>query len=160
MDGEVKLWDIRGGDTPLQTWDLFTHGLSAFDVHEQTEVFAAYVMAPVRGYSPSLTGWQCRTSSLTAFNTRSQRTDVQSLESRRGLGSLNTNLSVPVIRDTMTPFTPRTSSLAFHPREMVYGVGFWDGSGACPPNPFFSYLAYHAGFLPTVRIMGCKLPSA
>ena len=44
LDGEVKLWDIRGGDAPLQTWDLFPHGLSTFDVHEQTEVFAAYVM--------------------------------------------------------------------------------------------------------------------
>ncbi|TBU58181.1 hypothetical protein BD310DRAFT_879568 [Dichomitus squalens] len=120
LDGEVKLWDIRGGDSPMQVWDMFPHGLSAFDVHEQTEVFAA-------------------TSSLTTANSRSQRTDVQSLETRRGLGSLSINLSIPPARDTTTPFTPRTSSLAFHPREMVYGVGFWDGS---------------------VRIMGCKLPSA
>ena len=44
LDGEVKLWDIRGGDNPAQTWDMFPSGLSAFDVHEQTEVFAAYVM--------------------------------------------------------------------------------------------------------------------
>ena len=43
-DGEVKLWDSRGGDTPLSTWDMSPHGLSAFDVHEQTEVFAAYVI--------------------------------------------------------------------------------------------------------------------
>ena len=44
LDGEVKLWDIRGGDTPMHTWDMFPHGLSAFDVHEQTEVFAAYAI--------------------------------------------------------------------------------------------------------------------
>lgn len=29
----------------MQTWDLFPQGLSAFDVHEQTEVFAAYVIS-------------------------------------------------------------------------------------------------------------------
>ncbi|KAI0714649.1 hypothetical protein C8Q76DRAFT_795507 [Earliella scabrosa] len=119
LDGEVKLWDIRGGDTPMHTWDMFPHGLSAFDVHEQTEVFAA-------------------TSSLTAANWRSQRSEVRSLASRREIGSLTATLSVPPARETLTPFAPKTSSLAFHPREMVFGVGFWDGS---------------------VRIMGCKLPS-
>ncbi|KAI0370082.1 hypothetical protein BV20DRAFT_1113337 [Pilatotrama ljubarskyi] len=118
-DGEVKLWDIRGGDEPLQTWDMFSQGLSAFDVHEQTEVFAA-------------------TSALMVSNWRTQRTDVQSLSTKRGLGSLTTGLTIPPPRESMTPFTPKTSSLAFHPKEMVYGVGSWDG---------------------TVRIMGCKLPS-
>ena len=44
LDGEVKLWDVRGGDAPVQTWEMFRGGLSAFDVHEQTEVFAAYVV--------------------------------------------------------------------------------------------------------------------
>ncbi|KAI0640244.1 hypothetical protein C8Q77DRAFT_121368 [Trametes polyzona] len=119
MDGEVKLWDLRGGDSPVQTWDLFPQGLSTFDVHEQTEVFAA-------------------TSSLMVSNWRTQRTDVHSLAAKRTLGSLTTGLTVPPPRESATPFTPRTSSLAFHPREMVYGVGSWDG---------------------TVRIMGCKLPS-
>lgn len=28
----------------MHTWDMFPHGLSSFDVHEQTEVFAAYVI--------------------------------------------------------------------------------------------------------------------
>ncbi|KAI0327680.1 hypothetical protein GY45DRAFT_1327330 [Cubamyces sp. BRFM 1775] len=118
-DGEVKLWDFRGGDRPLQAWELFSHGLSAFDVHEQTEVFAA-------------------TSALMASNWRTQRTEVHSLATTRSLGSLTTGLAIPPPRESMTPFTPRTSSLTFHPREMVYGVGSWDG---------------------TVRIMGCKLPS-
>ena len=52
LDGEVKLWDIRGGDSAMQTWDMFPHGLSAFDVHEQTEVFAAYVIIRVRPLAP------------------------------------------------------------------------------------------------------------
>ncbi|KAI8980557.1 hypothetical protein BD414DRAFT_492558 [Trametes punicea] len=118
-DGEVKLWDYRGSDAPLQTWDLFSQGLSAFDVHEQTEVFAA-------------------TSALMVSNWRTQRTEVHSLATKRPLGSLTTGLTIPPPRESMTPFTPKTSSLVFHPREMVYGVGSWDG---------------------TVRIMGCKLPS-
>lgn len=41
MDGEVKLFDIRGSDRAIHTWDLFPHGLSAFDVHDLTGVFAA-----------------------------------------------------------------------------------------------------------------------
>ena len=129
LDGEVKLGDIRGGDNPAQTWDMFPSGLSAFDVHEQTEVFAAYVMIRAPLSSILTSSYPHRTSSLSASNWRAQRTEVQSLETRRGLGSLTTGLSIPPPRDNVTPFTPRTSSLAFHPREMVYGAGFWDGSG-------------------------------
>lgn len=42
LDGEVKLWDLRGPDVAQETWDLFPGGLSAFDVHPQTGVFAGY----------------------------------------------------------------------------------------------------------------------
>ena len=42
-DGEVKLFDIRGSDRQAYTWNLFPQGLSAFDVHDLTGVFAAYV---------------------------------------------------------------------------------------------------------------------
>ncbi|KAI0673943.1 hypothetical protein C8Q78DRAFT_662134 [Trametes maxima] len=118
LDGEVRLWDIRRGNT-AQTWDLFPQGLSSFDVHEQTEVFAA-------------------TSALSVSDWRTQRTDVHSLAAHRPLGTIRANLTIPPPRESMAPFTTKTSSLAFHPREMVYGVGSWDG---------------------TVRIMGCKLPS-
>lgn len=41
LDGEVKLFDIRGPLAPVQTWDMYPQGLSAFDVHELTGVFAA-----------------------------------------------------------------------------------------------------------------------
>ncbi|TFY81020.1 hypothetical protein EWM64_g2987 [Hericium alpestre] len=40
LNGEIKLWDIRGADRPLESWDVFPNGLSAFDVHEQSGVFA------------------------------------------------------------------------------------------------------------------------
>ncbi|EMD32619.1 hypothetical protein CERSUDRAFT_87930 [Gelatoporia subvermispora B] len=120
-DGEVRLWDIRGGDHALQSWELCPQGLSAFDVHERTEVFAA-------------------TSSLTRANWRTQRTVVHSLSLSRPV-PLSTNMSgltIPPPRDPPTPFVQRSSSLSFHPREMVYALGLWDG---------------------TVRITGCKLPS-
>lgn len=41
LDGGVKLWDVRGADVAAKTWDLHPSGLSAFDVHPQTPVFAA-----------------------------------------------------------------------------------------------------------------------
>ncbi|KZT01152.1 WD40 repeat-like protein [Laetiporus sulphureus 93-53] len=119
LDGEVKMWDVRGGNQAFKTWDLHPHGLSAFDVHEQTEVFAA-------------------TSSLLQTNWKSQRTSVRSLTaSPSSLCSFTTSLTMPPPRDHYVPFVPRSSSLVFHPREMVYALGLWDGS---------------------VRIMGCKLP--
>jgi hypothetical protein len=42
MSGEVKLWDIRGSDRAVETWDVFPGGLATFDVHEQCGVFAGY----------------------------------------------------------------------------------------------------------------------
>ena len=41
LDGAVKLFDIRGTMAPAQEWEMYPHGLSAFDVHELTGVFAA-----------------------------------------------------------------------------------------------------------------------
>ncbi|KAL6307817.1 hypothetical protein BKA93DRAFT_767971 [Sparassis latifolia] len=119
MDGEVKLWDMRGGERSMQTWDMFPQGLSAFDVHEQTDVFAA-------------------TSSPTTTNWRAQRTEVHSFTRATPLTALATQLTLPPPREPSLPFVTRSSSLVFHPREMVYAAGFWDGA---------------------VRIMGCKLPS-
>ncbi|KAF7965708.1 hypothetical protein HWV62_42187 [Athelia sp. TMB] len=41
LNGEVKLWDLRGSDRAAQTWHIHPSGISAFDVHPQTGVFAA-----------------------------------------------------------------------------------------------------------------------
>ncbi len=67
-------------------------------------------------------------------------------------------LTVPPPRDPISPFIPRTSSLAFHPREMVYAVGSLDGSGKLLRA---NSECIHAKILslPIVRVMGCKLPS-
>ena len=66
---------------------------------------------------------------MTVANWRTQRTAVHSLSRSGALSTLSTVLTVPPPRDPISPFIPRTSSLAFHPREMVYAVGSLDGSG-------------------------------
>lgn len=119
LNGEIKLWDIRGSDRPAHSWDLFPNGLSAFDAHEQTGVFAG-------------------SSALMQTNWRYQRTTVQSI-ARPDIHStvnLTTGLSSLPSRSGPSPFIPRSNSLAFHPTEMLYGIGTPDGN---------------------VRIMGCKL---
>jgi regulatory associated protein of mTOR len=47
LDGDVKLWDLRGHNSAAQTWNLHPQGLSAFDVHLQTGVFATCVNLPL-----------------------------------------------------------------------------------------------------------------
>ncbi|THH18632.1 hypothetical protein EW146_g2399 [Bondarzewia mesenterica] len=122
LNGEVKLWDIRGSDRALETWGLFPNGLSAFDVHEQTGVYAA-------------------SSALTQSSWRYQRTTVRSI-ARPDVSStvnLSTGISASPSRAWPSPFIPRSGSLAFHPVEMLYGIGCPDG---------------------TVRVMGCNLAVA
>ena len=43
LDGQVKLFDLRGADIAAMTWNLQSKSLSAFDVHPISNVFAAYV---------------------------------------------------------------------------------------------------------------------
>ncbi|KII94228.1 hypothetical protein PLICRDRAFT_101175 [Plicaturopsis crispa FD-325 SS-3] len=120
LDGDVKLWDLRGANKPVQAWEPhLTHGLSNFDVHAQTGVFAT-------------------TAALTLSNWRAQRTVVQPISSAKPLSTLNisSGLSVYPSRGYPSPFIPRSTSLVFHPTEMLYGVGGPDGS---------------------IKIMGCKM---
>ncbi|KAK1224893.1 Target of rapamycin complex 1 subunit kog1 [Marasmius sp. AFHP31] len=115
LDGEVKLWDLRGKGEAAQTWNLFSsgQGISAFDVHNSTEVFAA-------------------TSAITTSNYRNQRTTVQSLHSREtgtlSHFSIGTGLLTSPVRAHPSRFIPRASSVVFHPTEMLYGVGLPDGT--------------------------------
>jgi len=122
LDGEVKLWDLRGPARATQTWNIHSTGLSAFDVHPQTGVFAA-------------------SSAITLTHWRDQRIMVQSVSRSVPLS----NFSVPTGTSSFShsarggggpsPYIPRSTSLVFHPMEMLYGIGGPDG---------------------TVRIMGCK----
>ncbi|KAG6849018.1 hypothetical protein H0H93_011963, partial [Arthromyces matolae] len=121
LDGQVKLWDCRGSDNAIETLDPLSdnYGLSAFDVHPVSGVFAA-------------------TSAINLANWRSQKAVVYSMSKNRRLSTLflPTGHVVPPSRGFPSPFIPRSSSLAFHPTEMLVGLGEPDG---------------------TVRIMGCKL---
>lgn len=50
-----------------------------------------------------------------------------------------TGLHAYPIRPLPSPCIPRSSSIAFHPTEMLYGLGLPDG---------------------TIRVMGCKMDDA
>ncbi|KAG6812628.1 hypothetical protein H0H92_001711 [Tricholoma furcatifolium] len=119
LDGTVKLWDLRGPDTAVETINLLLDGLAAFDVHPTAAVFAL-------------------SSSITPTHWRTQQTAVHSLARRRVLSEypIPTGLTLPPSRALPSPFIPRSSSLVFHPTEMLFGLGGPDGS---------------------VRIMGCHL---
>ncbi|KAF5385356.1 hypothetical protein D9615_001068 [Tricholomella constricta] len=119
LDGQVKLWDLRGSDNAVETFDVLPNGLSAFDVHSTSGVLAA-------------------TSAINPASWRSQKTIIQSLSRGSTLSEFNvpTGLSMHPSRALPSPFIPRSSSLVFHPTEMLYGMGEPDG---------------------TIRIMGCKL---
>jgi len=43
LAGEVRLWDVRSCDRAVQAWDPHPTGLSCFDVHPQTGLFATCV---------------------------------------------------------------------------------------------------------------------
>jgi len=122
LDGEVKLWDLRGSDRAVQTWNIHPNGLSVFDVHPHTGTFAA-------------------SSAMTPTHWRDQRIMVQSMSHSVSLSNFSVPTGISSFPQSArgggvpSPFIPRSTSLAFHPLEMLYGVGGPDG---------------------TVRIMGCK----
>ena len=134
MSGEVKLWDIRGSDRAVarETWDVFPGGLAAFDVHAQCGVFAGYegsYVYPLLRYSLGIT----RLSALSPSNWRTQRAVVHSISRSMTLStaSMTTGLTTSPTRGFPSHYIPRSSSIIFHPTEMLYGVGSPDGAGTC-----------------------------
>jgi len=109
LDGEVMLWDLRGGDHAIKSWG-FDNGLSAFDVHEQARVFVS-------------------TSAVSPSSWKAQRAVVHSFSRPGELSRMNipTGVTSPP-RDYPSPSIPRHGSLVFHPTEMLYGVGGPDGT--------------------------------
>ncbi|KAL5530680.1 KOG1 [Sanghuangporus sanghuang] len=121
VDGEVKLWDLRRSRSSLVTWSLCPDGLAAFDVHEQCSVFAAL-------------------SSISSGRHREQTAYVHSLHALppnqpRLLSSFPIHSGIHHPPQRGVPSAP-SSGLAFHPHEMLFGIGATDG---------------------TIRLMGCKL---
>lgn len=132
LDGQVKLFDLRGADFAAMTWDLQPKSLSAFDVHSISGVFAAYVFfAASFERRWFLTLHTDSTSAINHTSWRSQRVVVRSLLHSEPLSTSNipTGLSTFPIRGIPSPFIPRHSSLVFHPTEMLYAMGGPDGTG-------------------------------
>jgi regulator-associated protein of mTOR len=131
LDGQVKLWDLRGSDNAIKTWDAHPNltGISAFDVHSTTGVFATYVIAISVRVRTSCS-YVFRTSAINPAYWRSQRITVHSLTRTDSLSAFNisTGLTMHPARVLPSPFIPRLSSLVFHPTEMLYGVGEPDGT--------------------------------
>ncbi|KAJ7591195.1 raptor N-terminal caspase like domain-containing protein [Mycena floridula] len=128
LDGEVKLWDIRGGQKSVETWVADSSGIAAFDVHPMADIFGM-------------------TSAISPSNWKSQRITVRSVPRVPEPGwngdlltkiNISTGHGAPPSRVLPSPYIPRTSSLVFHPTEMLYGIGQPDG---------------------TIRIMGCNFAS-
>ncbi|EGO19096.1 hypothetical protein SERLADRAFT_454001 [Serpula lacrymans var. lacrymans S7.9] len=119
LDGEVKFWDLRGSDRAVQTWDLHPGGLSSFDMHSSAGVLAT---------TSALTPTHWRHQSLMVHSLLRPSPPLSMLQLPTGLTSYNPR--------GPSPFIPRSTSLTFHPMEMLYAAGEPDGS---------------------VKIMGCKL---
>ncbi|KAJ3739761.1 hypothetical protein DFH05DRAFT_1512697 [Lentinula detonsa] len=115
VEGEVKLWDLRGRtDQALTTWNFMQDlGLSAFDVHSTAKVFAG-------------------SSALTNVRYRAQRLCFQSLALEHDGPLSQYNISTGLItvpaKINPSPYIPRASSFVFHPSEMLCGVGESDGT--------------------------------
>ncbi|KAF5352352.1 hypothetical protein D9756_006183 [Leucocoprinus leucothites] len=111
LDGQVKLWDMRGPPLPVKSWHAQPQGLSAFDAHPLAGVFAS-------------------SSAIQPSNWRAQKIVVHSLNQDDPLSSFHrpTGLSMAPLRTLPSPFIPRLGSLVFHPKEMLYGLGQPDGT--------------------------------
>ncbi|KAK0433965.1 hypothetical protein EV421DRAFT_1841786 [Armillaria borealis] len=111
VDGIVKLWDLRNERQAAETWDLNSRGLSAFDVHRTTEVFAG-------------------SSAITPHQWKEQKITVQSIKGQMKPSSVSvpTGHVLQPPRVPASPFSHRLTSLVFHPTEMLYGVGEPDGT--------------------------------
>ncbi|KAJ3832080.1 hypothetical protein F5878DRAFT_548648, partial [Lentinula raphanica] len=135
VEGEVKLWDIRGRtDKVVTTWNLMQDvGLSAFDVHSTAEVFAgwAFLLRILESERSVLTSSHS-SSAITNTRYRSQRLSFRSLvaEHDEPLSQYNisTGLVTAPVKLNPSPYIPRASSFVFHPTEMLCGVGESDGS--------------------------------
>ncbi|TCD64747.1 hypothetical protein EIP91_003669 [Steccherinum ochraceum] len=108
LEGEVRVWDLRKSES-VKKWEIH-QGLSVFDIHEQTGIFAV-------------------SSAISPTNYRTQRTMLYPLSNYTStVSSLSTSLVNPPPREFPSTFIPRYNSLAFHPREMIYAVGSLDNT--------------------------------
>jgi len=111
LDGEIRMWDIRGSNVSVDDWTLHPGGLAAFDMHRHTGVFAA-------------------SSAITSANWRTQLTTVHaSPPIARVLSrfAVPTGLTHSPSRTLPSAVIQSRTSLAFHPNEMLLGTSGIDG---------------------------------
>ncbi|TIC71829.1 hypothetical protein E3Q00_04400 [Wallemia mellicola] len=110
IDGDIRLWDIRAQGSISQV-DAHREGMSCIDMHEHASVLA--------------------TSSMPEFNSsgiRTQTVKLWKVDSEGILPRGRTISSRPLAPPAKAlPFNPSVSSLAFHPNEMLVGMGSADG---------------------------------
>jgi len=109
IDGEVRLWDRRYTVSSIHDWILHSHGLSAFCMHEKTDVFAT-------------------SSAITATSWRNQTVIVRSVNSVLSRLTLPTNLHHAPSKPNPSSYMYGQSALSFHPNEMLLGSGGPDGT--------------------------------
>lgn len=123
LDGEVKIWDVRRSKNPLASWRVYPEGLSAFDMHDECSVFAASASAS----SPRARNHNALVHSLHA-DPPNQPIVLSKFSFPSGVNHMSQ-------RELPSQSIPSFSSLAFHPKEMILGIGCLDG---------------------TIRLQGCK----
>jgi regulator-associated protein of mTOR len=135
LDGEVKLWDLRGSDKALQTWNPLPHGLAAFDVHPQTGVFATTsAVTPTHWRDHRITIHSLTSSLSPSFSNHSNSHHTYA-QTPLPLSSFNIPTGISSFSSTSarggmpSPYIPRSTSMVFHPLEMLFGVGGPDGTG-------------------------------
>jgi hypothetical protein len=88
-----------------------------------------------------------RTTAISTYNWRSQKTVIQSLNRLTPLSSFNVQtglLYAPNSRALPSRYIPRSSSFVFHPTEMLYGMGEPDGTGEFASDYRRNYILTHA----------------
>lgn len=126
---------MRGPPLPIKTWHIQPQGLSAFDAHPLTGVFAALsIRFPLcRTHITKIASLSLRSSAIGPGSWRAQKIVINSLNQLEPLSSFHTQtgLGMAPLRSLPSPFIPRLSSLCFHPKEMLYGLGQPDGTSKC-----------------------------
>ncbi|CAG7854180.1 Target of rapamycin complex 1 subunit mip1 {ECO:0000305/PubMed:18076573} Short=TORC1 subunit mip1 [Serendipita indica DSM 11827] len=127
VDGSVHLWDLRFADAVVQSWDIHTQGLAAFDVHPNSNVFVA---------TSSLgRSWRNQAVSLYGFTSAQEQRamQVEGVYQDSSTSILNTTYPTGITapsRAHVGSANPHVtqSVVTFHPAEMFFALGTADGT--------------------------------
>ncbi|KAG5220201.1 WD40 repeat protein [Salix suchowensis] len=140
-DGSVRIFDRRMAFDNAVVRQYSEHTSWVQNVRWHPTSGGQFFSASVRNRAfhhqlPGSSHTFCSTSAVTPVYWKSQRTVVHSFDRELSKFNVSTGLNVYPPRPLASAYIPRSTSLVFHPTEMLYGLGEPDG---------------------TVRIIGCKL---